>query len=135
MKNHDKHSEQLKLQISDIVDTSSYLRGLLILIRKDKNVWDHEMKLFFEEGKSLGFENTFCEDSLNNLLININIDPKPPVFFDKKIAEKLLIKGIQVINDDLKINPEKLAFLEAVAKDNGLLQEWQTDLIKQLKKK
>jgi hypothetical protein len=48
MNNHDKHSEHLKLQISDIVDKSGYLRGLLILIKQDKNVWDHEMKLFFE---------------------------------------------------------------------------------------
>ena len=118
MNNLDKQPEKLKLQISDIVDKSNYLRTLLILIRKDKNVWDHEMELFFDEGNSLGFEKNFCEDSLNNLLININIDPKPPVFFDKKIAEKLLIKGIQVINDDLKIHPEKLAFLEAVAKNN-----------------
>ena len=93
------------------------------------------MELFFEEGKSLGFNKSFCEESLNSLLLNINIDPKPPMFFDKKIAEKLLIKGIQVINDDIKIHPEKLAFLEAIASINGLLQVWQTDLIKQLKKK
>jgi hypothetical protein len=85
MNNPDKHSEHLKLQISDIVDKSSYLRGLLILIKKDKNVWDHEMKLFFEEGNSLCFEKNFCEASLNNLLTNINIDPKPPVFFSKKL--------------------------------------------------
>ena len=98
---------------------------MLILIKKDKNVWDHEMKLFFEEEIPLASRKIFCDNSLNNLLININIDSNPPEFFDKKIAEKLLIKGIQVINDDLKIHPEKLAFLEAVAKNNGLLQEWQ----------
>lgn len=45
------------------------------------------------------------------------------------------MKGIQIINTALKILPEKLAFLEAVAKNNGVLEEWQTDLIKQLKKK
>ncbi len=93
------------------------------------------MKLFFKEGSSLGFEKNFCEHSLNNLLLNINIDPEPPKFFDKKNAKKLLIKGIQVINDDLKIHPEKIAFLETVAKNNGLLQEWQTDLIKKIEKK
>ena len=57
------------------------------------------------------------------------------MFFNKNIAKKLLIKGIQVINNDLKIHPEKIAFLEAVAKNNGLLQEWQTDLIKKIEKK
>jgi hypothetical protein len=135
MRNPEKKSEQRELHISSIVDRSNYLRALIILIKQDKNVWDHEMKLFFEEGSSLGFEKNFCENSLNNLLLNINIDPKPPMFFDKKIAEKLLIKGIQVINDDIKIHPEKLAFLEVIASINGLLQVWQTDLIKQLKKK
>jgi len=135
MKNPAKNSEQEKLQISSIVDKSNYLRGLLILIRKDKNVWDHEMKLFFEEGKSLGFDKSFCEESLNSLLLNININLQPPMFFSKNIAKKLLIKGIQVINDDLKIHPEKIAFLETVAKNNGLLQEWQTDLIKKIEKK
>jgi len=135
MKTHHISSEHKELQISSILDKSNYLRALLILIRKDKNVWDHEMELFFEEGSSLGFEKNFCEHSLNNLLLNINIDPEPQKFFDKKNAKKLLIKGIQVINHDIKIHPEKLAFLEAVAKNNGLLQEWQTDLIKQIEKK
>ena len=133
MRNPEKKSEQRELHISSIVDRSNYLRALIILIMQDKNVWDHEMKLFFKEGSSLGFEKNFCEHSLNNLLLNINIDPEPPKFFDKKNAKKLLIKGIQVINDDLKIHPEKTAFLEAVAKNNGLLQEWKTDLIKKIK--
>ncbi len=135
MEPHHISSEHKELHISSIVDKSNYLRALLVLIWKDKNVWDHEMELFFEEGKSLGFNKSFCEESLNSLLLNINIDPKPPMFFDKIIAEKLLIKGIQIINDDIKINPQKLAFLEAIASMNGLLQVWQTDLIKQLKKK
>lgn len=87
MEPHQISSEHKELQLSSILDKSNYLRGLLILIKKDKNVWDHEMELFFEEGNSLGFEKDFCKDSLNNLLININIDPKPPVFFDKKIAK------------------------------------------------
>ena len=133
MRNPEKKSEQRELHISSIVDRSNYLRALIILIKQDKNVWDHEMKLFFKEGSSLGFEKNFCEHSLNNLLLNINIDPEPQKFFDKNNAKKLLIKGIQVINYDIKIHPEKLAFLEAVAKNNGLLQEWQTDLIKKIK--
>jgi hypothetical protein len=135
MGTHHISSEHKELQISGILDKSNYLRGLLILIKKDKNVWDHEMELFFEEGNSLGFEKNFCENSLNNLMLNINIDSNPPIFFDKEIAKKLLMKGIQIINTDLKIHPEKLAFLEAVARNNGVLEEWQTDLIKQLKKK
>lgn len=135
MKTHDISSENKELQISSILDKSNYLRALLILIRKDKNVWDHEMELFFEEGNSLGFEKNFCENSLNNLMQNVNIDSKPPIFFDKEIAKKLLMKGIHIINTDIKIHPEKLTFLESVAKINGLFQVWHTDLIKQLKKK
>jgi len=59
MRNPEKKSEQRELHISSIVDRSNYLRALIILIKQDKNVWDHEMKLFFKEGSSLGFEKNF----------------------------------------------------------------------------
>ena len=59
METHHISSEHKELQISSIIDKSNYLRGLLILIRKDKNVWDHEMELFFEEGNSLRFREKF----------------------------------------------------------------------------
>ena len=71
MKNPSKYSEQTKPQISSLVDKSNYLRCLLIFIKKDNNVWDHEMKLFLEEGKSLGFAKSFCEDSIDSLILNI----------------------------------------------------------------
>jgi hypothetical protein len=132
MKIYDKYKEK-ELSISSIVDKSNYLRGLLIFILKDKNVWDHEMSLFLDEGKSLGFNKEFCEDSINNLILNSYIDIEPPVFFDKAVAKKLINKGIQIISDDKKVHPDKLAFLEAVAKKNGLTKEYKMNLLRRFK--
>lgn len=120
--------------ISSIIDNSNYLRALLILIVKDRKVWSHELKLFLKEGKTLGFNKNFCEESIDNLLFNEQIDTKPPLFFDKKVALKLLTIGIQILNEDHKIHPNKLAFLETVAAANNLVQEYRTKILIKLKK-
>lgn len=120
--------------ISSIIDNSNYLRALLVLIMKDRKVWNHELKLFLKEGKALGFNKNFCEESIENLLFNEQIDTKPPLFFNKKVAVKLLKAGIQIINEDQKLSPNKLAFLEKVAAANNMDQEYRSKILIRLKK-
>ena len=110
--------------VHEIIDRSSYLRGLLLLIKKDKNVWDHENSFFLAEGSSLGFDKEFSSSALKEVITNKYIDTSTPLFYNKTYAIRLLIRGIQMINQNEKAHPEEINFLLSVAAINGLSDKW-----------
>lgn len=111
--------------IMDTLDNSNLLRGLLILVVKDKNIWDHEASIFIKEGMKLGYEKEFCEESINNALRNTNINQEPPIFFRRANALKFLKIACRIIKEDIWLNQNKIQFLEKVSSLNGLSRHWQ----------
>ncbi len=115
-----------KLDPKEFQDKGNLLRALLLLISKDKNIWDHEVDIFIREGMALGYEKEFCQSALKNILQNSFIDQTPPVFFNKENALNILHVGVRIIKEDLNPHPMKLEFLEKIALANNLSGYWQT---------
>ena len=63
-----------------ILDKSNYFKGLILLARKDNIIAKQERELLQSVGKSLGFEENFCNDSINYILENEYVSKDPPKF-------------------------------------------------------
>lgn len=119
-----KTTPELNENIMKTLDNGNLLRGLLLLIKTDKNIWDHELRIFVQEGVKLGYDKEFCENSIRNVLRNKHINQSPPVFFYKANAIKFLRVAMSIIKEDFKPNVQKLKFLEEVALVNDLARHW-----------
>jgi len=107
------------LKISKI-DASSYLKGLMLLIRKDHKITETENILLMRIGKSLGFDPEFCERTINEILNNNFVEDTPPVFSDKDLAVKFIKDGLAVIFSDNEIHPAEENWLIATAEKNDI---------------
>ncbi len=113
----------------NILDKSHYLRGVLLLMRKDFKVSAEEKEFVFKLGKILGFDREFIDDSIKDILSNEFIDEKPPKFTDPKIAECFIKDGMRLITSDHSIDPNEINFLEKTASENSLSLEWFNNVI------
>ncbi|MBM4171530.1 MAG: hypothetical protein FJ214_06665 [Ignavibacteria bacterium] len=66
--------------IITLQDRSNYLKGLLVLIGKDRILKADEKFIFKEIGKVLQFAPEFIDQSLEDFLENENISHDPPIF-------------------------------------------------------
>jgi hypothetical protein len=107
------------LKISKI-DASNYLRGLMLLIRKDHKITETEIILLKRIGKSLGFESEFCENTINEILNNKFVEDTPPVFAEKELAVKFIKDGLAVIFSDNILHPAEENWLIATAEKNDI---------------
>jgi hypothetical protein len=107
------------LKISKI-DASNYLKGLMLLIRKDHKISESEYILLKRIGKSLGFEPEFCEKTINEILNNNFVEDTPPVFAEKELAVKFIKDGLAVIFSDNIIHPAEENWLIATAEKNDI---------------
>ena len=78
-----------------IKDASSYFRGLLLLIRKDKRVDHSEVDLMKRVGKSLGFEPRFCENAIHEILESTYIAETPIAGTCNQIRQRRIDGGAQ----------------------------------------
>lgn len=104
----------------DFRQRSIYLKGLLLLIKRDKIIEEPEKKLMQDVGRILGFEKEFIQNSIDNLLENEFITEEIPVFTDKNIAESFLLDGLKLSFSDNDFAPEEIEYLTEVAKQNEL---------------
>ena len=107
-----------------VPDSSNYFKGLLILIRKDNKITESEHVLMIRIGKALGFEETFIEDSIQEILLNKFISETPPVFSSRELAEKFLKDGLVLAASDNEIHPDEEAWLLSVAGINKIEVSW-----------
>lgn len=101
-------------------DRSNYLKGLLILVGKDKVVSKNERNNFIKLSKVLGFDQEFSEDAIDELLENEYISQEPPKFSNKEIAEAFVLDGIRLAFSDNEMKPVVLDWIESVADKNNL---------------
>ena len=107
-----------------IQEAGHYFRGLLLLIRKDNKVTEEEIIHLKRIGKSLGFEQTFCETAINEILENKYIPDKPPLFSKIELAKKFIKDGFIIAFCDNEIHPEEEAWLRSIAEQNGIDENW-----------
>jgi hypothetical protein len=104
-----------------IMDASNYFKGLLLLIRKDREITQPEIDQMKSIGKSLGFEERFCDNAIGDILDNTYIEDVPPVFSTKELAIKFIKDGLSLaFVDHAEIHPDEKQWLESITEKNGL---------------
>lgn len=107
-----------------VIDGSSYFKGLLLLIRRDRKVTEDERKLMKRVGKNLGFESGFVENAIHEILDNRHITVTPPVFSTRELAEKFIRDGLTIAFSDRELHPHEEKWLISVAKSNNIEESW-----------
>lgn len=107
-----------------LIDRSLYFKGLLLLIRKDQKIDSNEKNLMMRIGKILGFEKSFCENAVNEILENPYIVDEPPKFSKPSVAKCFIKDGLRLSIIDEQIHETELAWLRAVASKNGVENGW-----------
>ncbi len=106
------------------VDRGKYYRGLLVLTGRDLDIDPRERELMLHFGKILNFDTRFCEDAINDVLHNKYLPSEPVVFDNRETAECFLHDAIRLALIDDKMHRKELAWLQAVARANGLQVAW-----------
>ena len=120
------------MEISQL-DKSNYLKGLLIVAKKDKQLTEPEKKILKGIAAKLGFAKDFYEDTIRNLLVNKYIIENPIKFSEKQIAESFISDGLKLAYADNIISDNEISWLRATAAENDLTGDWFDNRIKKIK--
>lgn len=107
----------MKLSFSD---TGSYLRGMLILIRRDNVIHKNETEFMNEILEKLGFDPETFQDILNNFLYEKSIDESVPKFSNKRATIKFILDAIEMSFVDNYFHIKELSWLNNVAVKNKI---------------
>jgi hypothetical protein len=107
-----------------VQDRSSYLKGLLIVAKKDNHLAETEKNILKSFALRLGFASDFYEEIIRNLLSNKYIDCSPIKFSDTVIAESFITDGLSLAFSDNEVSNQELNWLKETAQLNGLSEEW-----------
>lgn len=116
-----------------VLDKSNYLKGLLILARRDNKLVDAEKELIRNAAKRLGFSRDFYEDVLKSLLSNRYLKDDPVEFSNKQVAELFLNDGLELAMSDSEFHDREIKFLRAVAEKNSIGAETFNAMVQQYK--
>ena len=120
------------MEISNL-DKSNYLKGLLIVAKKDNQLAEQEKKIIRHCADKLGFARDFYENTLKDLLENKYISEEPIIFSDKKIAESFITEGLNLAHSDNSIDGAEIDWLRSVAIKNNLGEKWFEEKIENFK--
>lgn len=126
---HHQQTRGVDIKIS-LFDRSLYLKGLMLLIRKDQKIDAAERTMAVRIGKMLGFEKEFCENVIEEIMDNKYIVDLPPRFSAPDIARCFIKDGLKLSFVDGHIHENELIWLKAVAETNGLEDKWYDDSVK-----
>jgi hypothetical protein len=117
-----------------LLDRSNYLRGLLILIGKDRKISEEEKELFRKLSDILGFSKDFCETAMEELLENEFIMEEPPKFSNDEVAKLFIQDGIKLAFADKEIHLYEMSWLRSVAEVNSIDHLWSFQQFEHFKK-
>ena len=107
-----------------LIDKSSYLRGLLVLAKKDNHLSEMEKKIILDAGKKLGFSMDFCEEILNTILDNECVCDEPIKFNSHTVAKSFIADGFKLTLSGKKITEAELNWLKESAEVNNISAKW-----------
>ena len=116
-----------------LIDKSSYLKGLLIVAKKDNQLTEPEKKIIRNIALKLGFAKDFYEDTLRSLLANKYIIDSPIKFSSKKIAESFVSDGLKLTFADKMVSGKEIDWLRSTATENDIDAEWFEEKLKKHK--
>ncbi|HET54042.1 MAG TPA: TerB family tellurite resistance protein [Ignavibacteria bacterium] len=108
----------------NVFDRSNYLKGLLVLISKDKKISDDESDFIMKVGKTLGFDREFCEEAIETLLENNYISQEPPEFSNVEFARSFIEDALSVAITDNELSQLEIGYLKAIAEKNHVDDDW-----------
>lgn len=106
-----------------LLDKSNYLKGLLIIARKDNQLAESEKNILKSMAEKLGFASDFYEETIKNLLVNEHISDEPIKFSNEKIASSFILDGLKLAYSDKNIHDAEIFWLKATAAINSLDEE------------
>jgi hypothetical protein len=105
-------------------DKSDYIKGMLVLAKKDRSLTNEEKSILKDIGNKLGFASEFIDESLFHLLQNPNISEEPVKFSDKEIAKTFIQEGLKLAYCDTEDPFAEIKWLKEVAEINKVDIKW-----------
>ncbi len=112
-----------------LIDKSNYLKGLLILAKKDNQLRDSEKNIIRSVAQRLGFSKDFYEETLQNLMRNEYILEDPIIFSNQEIAKMFISEGLELADADDEIVDKELKWLSTIASANNIPAEWMQSVL------
>ena len=113
-----------------VQDKSNYLKGLLVIAKRDNQLSESEEIILKNLAKKLGFSMDFYEYTIENLLTNEYLTEEPVQFSEKKIAKSFILDGLRLANSDNHLHEEEVNWLRQTALDNNLDEGWFNEKLK-----
>ena len=113
-----------------LVDKSNYLRGLLILARKDNHISKIQKTIILEAGKRLGFSSSFCDEIVTTLLHNDCLCEEPIKFNSYAVAKSFITDGLKLTCSGKSINEAELNWLSRAVEINSIELQWFNEQVK-----
>jgi hypothetical protein len=105
-------------------DKSGYLKGLLILAKKDNVLAESEERIIKHIATRLGFSTDFYEYTLENLFSNEYLSEEPIKFSDDKLARSFILDGLKLARSDDKLDEREIDWLKLTALKNNVDLKW-----------
>jgi uncharacterized tellurite resistance protein B-like protein len=116
-------------------DKSSYLKGLLIIAKKDNALAESEESIIRQLAKRLGFSESFYEETLQNLLSNNYLDEDPLKFSDEKLSHSFIKDGLMLAYSDSVLDEREIDWLRQTADVNNINSSWFEDKVNEVQSK
>ncbi|MCG6914241.1 TerB family tellurite resistance protein [bacterium BMS3Abin03] len=116
-----------------VQDKSNYLKGLLIIAKRDNILSESEEEILKNLAKKLGFSTDFYEYTIQNLLTNEYLSEEPVEFSENNIAKSFIQDGLRLANSDNHLHEEEVNWLRQTALNNNLKPEWFDEKLNELK--
>jgi len=109
---------------NNYLDRSNYVKGLLLLMGKDKKISDDERDILHNVAETLSFDKKFIDGVINELFENKFLGDEPPLFSQKQYAEAFLRDAIQLALIDNDLSNAEFDWLQSIAVSNDLSDAW-----------
>lgn len=113
-------------------DKSSYLKGLLIIAKKDNALAEAEESIIRQLAKRLGFSESFYEETLQNLLSNDYLSEDPLKFSEVKLSHSFIIDGLMLAYSDNELDEREIDWLRQTAEMNDINLQWFEGKVKEV---
>lgn len=108
----------------DLKDRSNYLKGMLILAKKKKNVGTTSEISIRHIIKILDFNKEVINGSIKAIMINKYLTEDPLEFSNYNIAKSFLKNCIHIAFSDGSLNFNQVEWMVSAAKKNNLSKQW-----------
>ena len=112
-------------------DKSNYLKGLLIIAKKDNVLAEAEESIIRQFAKRLGFSTSFYEEILKSLMSNDYLCEDPLKFSDEKLSHSFIIDGLMLAYSDSVLDEREIDWLRQTAVVNSVNLKWFVDRVEE----